>query len=350
VSFDAKLVPYRDAGVLICDADAKPVLDASMFLFDQNASHVWVQNGAISSMGKSLPLTSDPEGRVHLPAEKQKFAAVITAKFGYATVTSEQLASAERIMLTPWCVATGRSLESGGAPARKQTVLMRSEVSIQEEPFGAKVGFESSDTTNDNGEFRIERCVPGPATAGRYAVDKKRNSSAQEFTNSVKLSAGETNVTIGRTNGRRVTGTIVPPENPPNDWQEGCMVFLSLEQRAMQYPPNWKDLDAAAQEEWLDKHHKSDAEKMQDYATATRFCTADEQGRFSADDVEPGRYRVQVTISATRRGEPRPTTVGVNMQPQMEARIGTAIKVIDVPEGPATEVLDIGEITVKAGR
>jgi hypothetical protein len=62
----------------------------------------------------------------------------------------------------------------------------------------------------------------------------------------------------------------------------------------------------------------------------------DAEGRFRAEDVPPGRYRITVTVDAPPRAG----------GPTISALLGTVTHSFSVPEGDQDEPVDVGDVEV----
>jgi peroxiredoxin len=194
--------------------------------------------------------------------------------------------------------------------------------------------------TDAAGHFAFETVTPGQYTVGHVqATEVMSAGTSTEFkrtchTRCIVVKPGETTeVQIGGT-GRKITGRMVAPaDNKVKISWQGTMDRQILADHPRPRPPEGLSKEDA--KKWEDAFVKSDAYNT--LSAASLFITpeVEEDGAFSAVDVPPGNYTMQIDVGNNAQGP-------LNQN----GPAGIAFLKFNVPPGGDDAPVDLGEVPV----
>jgi hypothetical protein len=315
VSYDVKLAPVRGPAVVVVGPDGKPAAGVQVIAVGTDHNYVAIQNGNIATTygsdpeqtGKPpypFPSRSRAGGGVDIALPAVPYVLVASGEQGYASLPSDQVppGGETRLTLKPWRRVVGSGLTSGEHKAG-QIVTIRSQRTVRSGALSVTVSVESYGSTDADGHFKIEKCVAGPAVAGRMAVRADQRISAPDDFLPVEIPRDRPELVLNGTagTGRSVSATIVPPDDFTGDWSTMTVAFLNPRPAPLPLPKNWIVLSEAERQKWLEEYRQTDAGKeraRQQPVMRTGIIGTDGSLRF--DDVQPGSYTLSV-----QTGEPR---------------------------------------------
>ncbi|UCC31220.1 MAG: HEAT repeat domain-containing protein [Phycisphaerales bacterium] len=300
--FDIELVPQGGTEGRLIDADGKPVAGADVVLAAaEPMTPVSLLNGHPDWALDRLPrFTTDAEGRFAFPAQSRRFALLVADDRGFAFVMDGAFAEQPKVQLTPWArlsgfVRSGNEVISGA----HVDILVESLA----EPIGAVAtdavdasdklslpggedswlpSFRYSVKTDERGRFSVDRVRPGRVRVA-VPVEVSTNTFVSVVKNTLELTPGEVREISFGGGGRRVIGRIDLPKQPsrfgggfePCRARFGGVVF----DRTAQPQPS-----------------------LQEAINARRLPKSfypfgfQEDGVFTINDVEPGKYRLVIGL------------------------------------------------------
>jgi hypothetical protein len=307
-TFDAKLKPAPNITGQILTADGKPVAGADVMLI---TSQIWIETDRPHQPGwQTYPIAkTDDEGRfTHRPTdEKYLLAAVHDA--GHATARGADHDANSPLRLDPWARIEG-TFRVGDRPAARQLLLIDpQERSVQQSRDEPWVGFATRTSTDESGKFT---CARVPAGKGKIIQSVSQPGPGGEsmpgrgIIRTYDVRPGES-ITIdlgGR--GRPVVGKIkLPGEVDADSFIHGGLVPSEVARGDRRVSP--------------------------------RAFTVDASGAFRIDDVEPGTYRIDISLFGQPNDPPRGDFTPAAMWT-------TTFTIDPIPGGRSDEALNLGEL------
>jgi peroxiredoxin/uncharacterized protein YaiE (UPF0345 family) len=194
--------------------------------------------------------------------------------------------------------------------------------------------------TDATGHFAFEGVTPGQYTVGHaQSTEVMSAGTSTEFKSSchtrwVVVKPGETTqVQVGGT-GRKIVGRMVAPADTKIkiSWQ-GTMDRHIFKVNPEPNPP--EGLSPEATKEWREAFVKSDAFNTHEAASEWIIPEVEEDGAFSAVDVPPGNYTMQIDVGNDAH------TLFEGLGPA-----GIAFLKFTVPPGDDNAPVDLGEVPV----
>ncbi len=142
--------------------DGQPAVGAAVHIISAEArkrSFATLSNGVFDYPGIHVQTESGNDGAIQIAAHNEPFICCIVHDAGYAQVTDVDLYSMKSIKLDAWAQIEGRTVING-KPAVGATVRIRQGDLFRVGIFPSLVS-STSQTTDENGLYRFEKCVPG---------------------------------------------------------------------------------------------------------------------------------------------------------------------------------------------
>lgn len=285
----------RTAGVVV-DPDDAPLEGVRLSLATPRPNGADIRGGV--NRGREVEVKSDAQGFFELPSEDMTWWIVALHERGHAVMTSRAFFEGERkIILQPWGRLEGE-LRRGNEAWPETSVMFTAGNSPYFNPWTPRVQFVTETRTDAQGRFIVPMA---PAIRGymhTFVVGSRETGMTWRH-EPVAIEPGQTTrITLGGT-GQRVTGRV--------NWGEDLYLWVSLLEHA--------------------RHPAREFHARQ----PLRYYSASVQGdgRFTIDDVPPGRYEWVVV------GRPR----------QWDAhREVTMINSGEIVVGEAGPTIDMGDI------
>jgi peroxiredoxin len=337
------------SGVLYL-GDGERAEGAEVALFRTGFAKRGIQNGRFADEGEQEFVVTGADGQFSLPPQDDKYLLVVVHNEGYAEITDEELAMDPNIFIEPWGRVEG-VLRVGGQHGAKEMISL--EYYRRYEPNLPWVSFDYQTVTDANGNFALERVVPGKAKVFHYYRPSNRRTT-KSHSEVVEVLAGETTmVTIGG-EGRPVVGRFVLPAdcNRPVNWPN-AMVTLALKLPEAERPENFQEMLEPEKRAWNKSWRQSEEGKAytkMEWEQGRFYSVGIERdGRFRAEDVPAGTYKLQVTLSDTPgRAWWGGRTPGPSVEPQgFTGTLTHEFEVPDMNEGWSDEPLDLGSLEIE---
>lgn len=330
-------------------AEGEPAVGADVALYRAGFFGARVQNGRFVDKSEQDFVVTGPDGQFSLAPQAERYLLLVLHDEGYAEITDDELAMDPNIFVEPWACVEGMVCV-GGKSGPNEIIAM--DYYRRYEPNLPWVSFNYRTETDANGNFVMERVVPGKAKVVRYAKSSRRRTT-QSHAETVEVIAGETvKVTIGG-EGRPVVGRFVLPAdcNRPVNWSN-AIVTLALK---LPGPPRPEDFNEMIEQEkrawnraWRQSEEGKAYTKMEWEQVRSYAVKIDQDGSFRAEDVPTGTYQLQVTLGDTpgvgwwsRRPGPSVEPLGFS------GTLTHEFEVPDMNEVWSDEPLDLGSLEIE---
>ena len=329
-------------------AEGEPAAGAEVALFRAGFSGTYVRNGRFGDKTEQDFVVTGPDGQFSLPPQAEKYLLVVLHNEGFAKVTDEELAMDPNIFIEPWGSVEG-VVYVGGKASTNERIAM--DYYRRYEPNLPRVSFDYHTKTDANGNFVMERVVPGKAKVVRYAKSGSART-ARSHDEVIEIVAGETvTVTLGG-EGRPVVGRLVlPPDcNEPVNWSN-TIVTLTLKLPEPPRPEDFNEMIEPEKRAWNNSWRQSQEgkayRKMEWEKVRYYVLKIDQDGSFRAEDVPAGAYKLQATVGAPPGGAWWWGRSRVSAgQPVFGGTLTHEFEVPDMNEGWSDEPLDLGALEV----
>jgi len=292
--------------------------------------------------------------------EDSSYKLVVIHDQGFAEISKEQWLEDPNIWLQEWGRVEG-TLYSGLGVGANQEVHYYS-VDSQNNPERMNYSYSITVNTDEEGQFAIERVIPGrAAVARRFTSDdgRRRSYIGTEY---IDIYSGEAvNVEIGG-GGRIVRGRLIKPE-----WAEGTTGLKQTNPRInpaqvkklnpfevvadleFPWPQNFDSMTVSEVLRWFEQWYKSDegAAFREEVKKRTKELQpeiihygviVESDGSFRIFDVLPGEYIFSVALrQADSRGNP-------DYQKPIVAEIKHKFTVGDITEENENIAVDLGRV------
>lgn len=285
---------------------------------------------------------TDAEGRFKFAPIDKPFLVTALHDTGYAQAACEHPGALPDLRLEPWARIEG-DMYIGSRPAVRQRVHLWGDWSPQSNR--PSVMFQANAMTDNTGHFVMDRVPAANVSVGRWIRINGGRSGSFTTTHNVRLRTehGQTShVTIGGT-GQPVTGQLLAPAGLDHkiDWSESSGSLHTKTPLPPKTPDDWNtmtDEQKRARQQIVAAENKAYEEALK---TMVRYPLAVlPDGSFRVEDVPPGDYQLDVTVS-----EPRTNGVAVTEQPVVS--LVHEFTIPDLPGGHTDEPLDLGDLELK---
>ena len=332
-SLDFRLEPAAPVAGRVLDPGGKPVAGAKVSLATA------VEEAVIPARdGKNLTATTDAAGAFTLPAQSGRFVLFAEHAAGWARADLGRDDAAGDLRLRPWASVAG-SVRQDGKPVAGESVCLNP---MGRPGSGPNVRVDYSARTGEDGTFRFDRVVPGPAYL--FVVPRFRLAdSPLTAIESVPLDpkpGDARRVDFGNI-GASVAGRFALAGEPP----PGVAFDYSVNQLVRRTPdiavpgvaaPPGVDLTKS-----YDPRRLAEPDARDWLRTHRRFTVrATPAGEFRASGVPAGDYWLVARVFEGQHG-------GCLVNP-----CGTAVAPVTVTESQASggERVEVGAVTVVAHR
>ena len=312
ITIDFKLTPLEGMAAekltsIILSPTGKPARDATIALLTSDAS-VSIRGSEIDRRSARAELAqTDGSGRFTLQQPAEDFHILITHPEGFAFFYPENGQLPDSLKLTAWATIKG-VFQVGDERMSGVELELNTRAFPPIARNGPRIHTYVSAWTGKNGEFAIERVVPGPATIGR-AISFIHNEGADKITSSkpvpIELVSGETTEIQLGGDGVPVIGRLQLPEDVRDDYFFRFVQVTLIRGKGrpeVPQPPEELRGDPEKATAWTRSWLNSPAGKayyqeMAAYrnnssARIHYLASVREDGRFRIDDVPPGEYEL----------------------------------------------------------
>jgi hypothetical protein len=300
------------------------VIGETLFILGQGK--ITLQRQSASDL--SLSATTDNEGRFELPPHFQQRVVVVHSA-GYAETTLSNLAVHAEIKLEPFGTIEGVLLE-GRQPVSNGVVQLEATFNT----FGLSYDSNFTARTDAQGRFRFTHVPPGTRWLGRKVETQLPNSVWSHRTPVAIAPGASVQANIGGT-GRAVISQLVVPADVMIDWKRSSFQIFSTLQM-----PTFRT--AEEQRAW------QITSEAQEYRAGGRpyavLVRAD--GLLRAEDLPPGRYRLQSSLYAP----PAPGASANSYGKYIQSPPSREFVIDPPPGGRSDQPLDLGPVEIPKQR
>ncbi len=273
------------------------------------------------------------DGRFRLPRPEGTVVVVAAHREGFALASLEDLGDPPALRLRPWARIEGRVMV-GKRPGAGEEVTFQPHPGHMPQAMMTMRDYGAVTKADEEGRFVMDKVVPFPGYIGRAVVTDLGEGSTSYAPVGMKaadVKSGATiHVTIGG-DGRPVVGRVALDGRP-----DVAVAWARNEPaRIVRVPgilePGW------AVRFWFDRSLLVGGSLEAAPRYAGEF---DAEGRFRADDVPPGSYRLTVDVVA-------PVKPGSRRDPETLAH---GVLNFKVPPGDIETPVDVGEVVAKLER
>ncbi|MCR9296318.1 MAG: carboxypeptidase regulatory-like domain-containing protein, partial [bacterium] len=306
VRYHFLLEPIDQMRGRVIDATGSPVEGAHLMVASAQ-NPVRFRNGHLDiRQSSSEPVLSDAEGNFAVsPPDNEFYLLLAVHDKGFAELSQPKMATSLTVQLQPWATLSGQVKLQDKADAGREISY------FAERPRDGRsyrtVEYEYTTSTDEQGQFTLERVIPGKGSVSRVVVvqNGQYTTHSPGWQTPVDLQPGEVKqVAIGG-RGTTIHGKLVLDRQPPADtsWRfESSIALNSFDQETGSL---------------LQPFHRVVGEVQP-------------SGEFSISDVQPGDYQLRMEVQA------------IGAQNRIAGTLGRLVEVIKVEEG----VRDLGQIIV----
>ncbi|MHC4499767.1 MAG: carboxypeptidase regulatory-like domain-containing protein, partial [Planctomycetota bacterium] len=301
-----------------------------------------VRNGMLVNRQESVLVKCGADGRFSFSPQTEPYLLVVLDEAGYAEITDGELATSPEVRIRPWGRLEG-VLRIGGQPVANEQVSLECYRASEPNVPSFSPSYYSAGT-DANGKFVLERVIPGVVKVGHQFFVRGRRA-VRSHAELVEVGAGQTvAVEIGG-KGRPTVGRLeLPPDmNDSVDWAN-VWSWIALKLPEPPHPEDFNQLIMKEQKEWEQRWRESEEgeayAKMEWEKGRSYGVRMEDDGTFRAEDVPPGTYQLQVSVSEAGLwwwGGSMPAAV-VNY----DGSLSYEFEVPDASEEAGEEPLDVG--------
>jgi RNA polymerase sigma factor (sigma-70 family) len=330
--FDASLT--RDAGLsgIVRGPDGQPAKDVALYLATGNIQ-ISIENNVLRPINyEPDKARTDADGRFWLARPSEPFVLVAIGDSGMAVLRGVEIPTPADIGLQAWGRIEGTA-RVGDKPAVGESIQVFSDFTDMRHLI--YVSYTLDAKADDSGRFVFDRIAPGLDVVVIRKVPEGRGygSTSPAF---VDLKPGETaRVDVGGS-GRSVNGQLTLGDGQiPTFDVSGAKGVLRLEQPDP-WPADYAGWPIERRRAWLAEYKETPEGRAYTRGVRTNYAVeVSRDGSFRIEDVRPGRYRLSVNLERSTSGP------GGVVGPRQAA---TVSHVVEVPDGPRTEPVDLGAI------
>ncbi len=317
--------------------EGKPAVGAKLLVATPEEG-LYCNNGNVQTNRQKPPATTDEEGKYVLPFLDEGFVLICLHESGWARLSEKQVGKAREIELHAWSQVEGTLLEGKEPVVGERVRLYFNQRYVRGVP---SVNWSYQVTSGADGKFRFDRVIGGEGTVARSVLFGDTSGNGSSMTTSshgerVSLIAGETvQVQIGGT-GRTIRGQLKVPKDYKESvaWKMGSVQMSEQPERVSGPQGFFHALGKAMAGGKSRLIQREKQPHRRSYASAI-----DAEGGFAIADVEPGGYRMSVTLYAKPVGEQ------YNWQPI--GSLNERVTVAEAGEKEGLEGVDLGEFTLE---
>mgnify|MGYP001220151981 CR=1 FL=1 len=280
---ELRRVEGEDLKGVVLSPDGKPVADVQVALHVKN-HYLSIGKGKLNGEDDLFTHTK-PDGTFTLPLYEGTLGIVAANPEGIATMNLDEFKASSRLMLQKWGSIEG-SLTLNEQAATNE-FLSGNSISIDP----SKVQIDStafSARTDDQGRFVLSMLPPGRYVISRR-VPRAENRWTAQMISSATVESGKVTPVALVLNGRKVSGRILLSDtNSAVDFQNA---HASLQTPSREILSKLRQLKTDEEKEAFQKQHKSLFENLK-----VSWLTVAPDGSFEADQVQPGKYELNLMI------------------------------------------------------
>jgi len=332
--FLAKLTNVPAPAGIVLQPDGQPAVgakvvissrDQSLYLNNPGDIYVYAGNGTFSEV-------TDSKGAFRFASAEDQNPIAARHATGFAAARVRDLRASGKIQLQPWGRVEG-VLPSATNGIERVSIRWPLNWNSMSDP--ARLTY--STVIDRKGKFVFTNLPAGDYVLYRQPHIIMNSPTVESHQLRLQLAAGETKKITYAFGGRSVVGHL--DSNGDVDWQNDGHVLVAKVGEPPPAAPSYSDfIEAKDFEKARDAYNDSPA--VREYERKRQqfqlLCTRD--GDFTIDDVPPGTYELQIRL--TKPPEDR------NMYRGNQPLIGSLIKSVTIPPGPAGSEFDLGTFNV----
>lgn len=282
-----------------------------------------------------IQMRADDEGNFTLPQLPEERAVLFAHPAGYLKTSMAEIGLHPEVHLRPWSSVQG-ILKIGGQPKGGVRIGLGNLV------FSPTGGFDVlySSSTAPDGSFSFSNVPPGEYKLYRELAERSGQPVVEDHLMPIVIRPGEVLKVDYSNAGRAVIGQAVP-DNPglAVDWLNGSQT-LTLKQNEPRVPQPAIQNYATTKAFYAAMHAYYDSPERLEQARVARTYSLVFQpdGTFRADDIPPGTYELQITLTKTNQSQQ------YSPFPNPADELGSLTREVVVP--PGNTPFDLGTLAV----
>jgi len=281
------------------------------------------ENGKLLDKRQGVSVVTRNDGSFQLTPQTEPYKLVVIHDQGVAEVMEDEFLASPEIYLEKWGRVEG-TLYIGSRPAAGERIYMYTQ-QTSNDPMGCNFQFSYNVTTDEQGNFVIERVMPGQLKISKAVLSEDGRRTTYSNWKNIEVAAGQITYVVIGGEGRTVFGKLTKPSIVAPDWQWYCTTAnistagISEERtKAMAriykevelpLPAGFEQMSYNETMEWFKKWTTSEQglalqqqiqqrvkEELGDYEQKHYGIQIQPDGSFRVDNVTQGDYVMQVTF------------------------------------------------------
>jgi protocatechuate 3,4-dioxygenase beta subunit/thiol-disulfide isomerase/thioredoxin len=336
----------------LLDTQGNPIAGQTVYL-STGRGMPQIRNGRIVHRRDLTTATTNDQGIFSFPPQDDDYLLVILSDSGFAEIDANDLRSTKGIVtLSPWATISGQLLIGDEPRAGEQVSVWQQRMYDLQKP---RPYHDLKATTDELGNFAIDRVPPGKGGVGRY-IQLSENSWGMTSNQTFDAAPGETIVVKIGGIGRPVVGQLAWPSDTQNKsfnyGQHRLSTKLNpnalMDLRKQLLPEDYATWNVEQQQDWAKTDQgknvidKLKAASTQINGTQRNYSfTIDPDGRFRIENVEPGTYQLTLQVN-----DPPPANQSGNSNQIAKLRVDVTVPALPVGAVYLSEPLDLGTHTL----
>lgn len=293
---------------VVKNAAGEPVANVELAVYTAS-QRMHMYNGQINNRNGGSLVRSNNEGAFTLDPITEEYGIVAVHDSGVAIASQEDFEKEKVITLEPWATVQGKAY-IGTTPAANATLALSNAFPyVQNKPY---FGTHSRIETDKDGNFTIEKVIPGPISVSRQVeVDTGQGGrySQNVYTETYSVKPGEDlQIRLGG-KGRPVIGKVIFPQGMkeqldlryPNYYINQIIPPKVSQQESN---PLTNAISALFGGKRGDRRSPEEIQKSRERLKHYQF-RLEEDNTFRIDDVTPGTYRMNLYFRFANEQERR---------------------------------------------
>lgn len=319
--------------------DGRPAADARVTIVPPTtAIYLYSANNFYDDASVQSGMTrvrTAADGKFSFEAVGDGHRVVVIHRAGFAALTAEQLMGDGTVKLHPYATVRGVVL-AGGKPLANERLTLRAPISWEGND-GFQVSLSSM--ADSEGRFLFTNVPPGGYLLHRQPVMIMGHTVAESHRQLLEVKAGETSEVQYTFGGRTVVGRV--ESDSEVDWMNDHHLLAVK----LPPPPPGPNFYAYANQEEFQKarraHGRSKAVLDYERQRQQFELVFDKDGNFKIDDVPPGKYELNISVSKPIKGAAR------NRWERSQEIVGSIKRDVVIPAGPVDQEFDLGSFEME---
>ncbi|HTI72162.1 MAG TPA: thioredoxin-like domain-containing protein, partial [Candidatus Limnocylindria bacterium] len=334
LSIEAKLKKATNLTVKVLNPDGSPAASVRCWVkTGSQPQQLYINPEQIWGEENFTKVVTDATGQAVLPDGADDGGVIAYSATGIASSTLGDLRKTPELKLIALGAVEGELKGAlGNAPNGLQLALTETRWN-SERPY--QLGLNAQ--IDGKNHFRFKSVPPGEYYLVKY--HSRMGMLTPSHPQAVKVKPGETNHFDYGGNGRSIAGEATSdPEDAAVDWKNDSHK-LEFRPEANATPnPQPNPSDYATVDAWQAAIKVFGSANMNGSAARTYMLDFEDDGSFHTDDVPPGKYFLNITVTKPQKGR---QNYSFN---RPEDQLGTLQKEVVIPEG--TGVFNLGSVSV----